>query len=545
MDINTILPDPKAIRLILIRPSSDSITLVIKAIATASVCPLCHCPSSRVHSRYIRMPADLPWHGIAIRLQLHSRKFFCQNSDCPRRIFCEPLPGVVARYSRHTLRLNQLLELIGFVIGGRPGSRAANKMAVKVSSDTLLRRVRSAAKADQPTPKVLGVDDWAFRRNKTYGTILVDLELHKVIDLLTDRDSQTLAQWLRQHPGIDIISRDRATAYAEAARTAAPLAQQVADRWHLLKNLIDAFERVLQNRSSSLGAAASVIAQAQVNSSPVIIEAGPTTMLSSRDGKEALESRKRRYARYKKAKRLYREGVSIRSIAKVMKMSRMTVYKYIEADCFPERAASRPRGSALNKYLSYIHRRWAEGCNNATQIWRELAEQVDKMLEAIVRLYLGGRRITLYEIPAKEELKIEKLDTVFRTPSPRRATWMFLKEEKELKEDERAFIEQLTKQCIEVKKARELAERFQKMIKQREADELDGWIEAAKASSIKEMVGFAEGLKKDREAVRGSLKYEWSNGQVEGQVNRLKLIKRQMYGRAKFDLLKARVLYRD
>jgi transposase len=545
MDINTLLPDTKAVRLILIQPSSDSITLVVKAIAATSVCPCCQSPSSRIHSRYVRTVADLPWHGIAIRLELHTRKFFCQRLDCPRRIFCERLPGVVATYARHTIRLNQLLELIGLVIGGQPGSRVANKMALKVSPDTLLRRVRTAAKSDHSTPKILGVDDWAFRRNKTYGTILVDLELRQVIDLLNGRDAQSLSDWLAKHPGVEIISRDRATAYAEAARTAAPPAQQVADRWHLLKNLTDAFERVLQNRSSALGTAASVITQAQVNSSPVIIEAGPTTMLSSRDGREAIESRERRYARYKKVMRLYRKAVSIRSIAKVMKMSRMTVYKYIQADCFPERAASRPRSSALNKYLSYIHRRWAEGCNNATQIWREIARQGYKGEEAMVRRYVGRLRIRLKALPSKEQFKIEKLDTVFRTPSPRSATWMFLKEEKELKEDEREFIDQLMRQCPEIKKSRELAEQFQKMIKQREVDRLDGWIEAAKASQIKEMVGFADGLKRDRKAVEGALRYEWSNGQVEGQVNRLKLIKRQMYGRAKFDLLKARVLYRD
>jgi transposase len=543
MDINTLLPDPKAVRLILIQPSSHLITLVVKAIADTSVCPLCHCPSNRVHSSYTRTVADLPWHGIAIRLRLHTRKFFCKQQHCPRRVFCERLPGVVATYARHSIRLNQLLELIGFVIGGQSGARAAAKMALKVSPDTLVRRVRRAAKPSYHTPGVLGVDDWAFRRNKTYGTILVDLELHKVIDLLPDRDAKTVAGWLEKHSGVEIISRDRATAYAEAARTAAPLAQQVADRWHLLKNLTEALERVLQNRSSVLGAAASVIAQAQVNSSPAVIEAGPTTMLSSRDGKQACESRKRRYTRYKKVMRLYRKGVSIRSIAKVMKMSRMTAYKYIEADCFPERAPSRSRGSALNKYLSYVHRRWAEGCNNATQMWREIVEQGYKGEEAMVRRYVGRLRVRLKALPAKEQLKIEKLDTAFRTPSPRGAVRLLLKEEKDLKEDERGFTDQLTQLCPEVNKAKELARRFQKMIKQREADELDGWIEAATASQVKELEGFAEGLKKDREAVRGSLQYEWSNGQVEGQVNRLKLIKRQMYGRAKFDLLKAKVLY--
>jgi transposase len=155
MDINTLLPDPQAVRLILIQPSSDSITLIVKTIAPSSVCPCCHSPSNRIHSRYVRTVADLPWHGIAIRLLLHTRKFFCQRLNCPKRIFCERLPGVVATYARHTTRLNQLLELIGFVVGGQPGSRVANKMTLKVSPDTLLRRVRTAAKSDHSTPRFL------------------------------------------------------------------------------------------------------------------------------------------------------------------------------------------------------------------------------------------------------------------------------------------------------------------------------------------------------------------------------------------------------
>lgn len=416
-------------------------------------------------------------------------------------------------------------------------------MALKVSPDTLLRRVRRAAVSDLPTPKVLGVDDWAFRRNKTYGTILVDLQRRQVIDLLNDRDAQTLSDWLSKHPGVEIISRDRATAYAEAVRTAAPSAVQVADRWHLLKNLTEALERVLQNRSSFLGAAASVITKAQIISSPAVIQSSPTTMLSSRNGDSSQESRKRRYARYKKVMRMYRQGESIRAIAKVMKMSRMTVYKYIRADCFPERAASRPRESGVTKYLPYVHKRWAEGCDNATQIWREILQLGYRGKEAMVRRYVGRLRVRVKALPTKEQIKIERLDSTFRTPSPRCAAWWLLKDEKDMKEDKQAFVAELSRLCPEMNKVRELAHRFQKMIKQREADEFEGWVEAARGSQIKEMEGFADGLNKDREAVTGAMQYEWSNGQVEGQVNRLKLIKRQMYGRAKFDLLKARVLY--
>ena len=227
-----------------------------------------------------------------------------------------------------------------------------------------------------------------------------------------------------------------------------------------------------------------------------------------------------------------------------MKMSRMTVYKYIRADGFPERARSQPQGSRLDEHLDYLHRRWAEGCHNATQIWREIVGQGYKGKEAMVRRYIGRLRVRLKMLPAKEEVKIEKLDTAFRTPSPRRAAWWVLKEESELEKDEQGFIDQLIKHCPEIEKARDLGRQFRTIIRQRGVDELEGWMKAATTSQIKEMAGFAEGLNKDREAVKGALEYEWSNGQVEGQVNRLKLIKRQMYGRAKFDLLKARVLYR-
>lgn len=543
MDINTLLPDPKAVRILLVQPSDDSITLLLKTISLTSLCPCCQHPSSRIHSRYTRRLADLPWHGIAVHLRLRTRKFFCDQPSCPRRIFCERIPSVAASYSRHTTRLNRLLELIGFVIGGQPGARYAKKMALKVSPDTLLRRVRRAARPTYNTPKVLGVDDWAFRRNKIYGTILVDLELRKVIDLLNDRDTHTLAQWLKQNSGIEIISRDRATAYAEAARSAAPKAVQVADRWHLLKNLTETVERVVQNRSSSLVAAADVIRQRQIISSPALIESGPTTMLSSRNGDSSKESRKRRYARYKKVMRLYRQGTSLRAIAIVMKMSRMTVYKYIESDGFPERALSRPRRSGLNKYLPYIHLRWAEGCHNATQIWREIVEQGYRGKPAMVRRYVGRLRVRVRGLRTKEQIKIERLESTFRTPSTICAAWWLLKEEKGLKEDQQAFVAELSRLCPEMKKVRELGCRFQKMIKQGDVDEFEGWVESARGSQVKEMEGFADGLNKDREAVRGALEYEWSNGQVEGQVNRLKLIKRQMYGRAKFDLLKARVLY--
>jgi len=248
MNTAALLADPTATRLVCIRPSLRPITLVVTTSALWAECPSCHRRSTRVHSRYVRRVADLPWHGIAVRLELHTRRFRCRNSLCAQRIFSERQPRVVAHYARKTVRLNAALELIGFAVGGEAGARLARELGLAVSPDTLLRRLRVASQKELTTPRIIGVDDFAFRRGQRYGTLLVDLVRRCPIDLLPDREAETLSAWLKAHPGIEIVTRDRSKTYASGITDGAPTAVQIADRWHLLKNLREALERLLKRQ---------------------------------------------------------------------------------------------------------------------------------------------------------------------------------------------------------------------------------------------------------------------------------------------------------
>lgn len=247
-----LLADPNLLKLEGIAPESGHVTLMIRSTQEASRCPCCSEVSTRIHSHYQRFPRDLPWQGVPVALKLIVRKFFCGNPCCERRIFCERLGTVLAPFARQTLRLVEASQAIGFSLGGEAGARTARLLGILSSPDTLLRRVRQHSLPAIEAPRVIGVDDWAYRKGERYGTLIVDLERHVPIELLPDREADTLTMWLKAHPDIEVVARDRASAYAEAVHHGAPQAVQVADRWHLLKNLQEAAQRFLTRQSNLL-----------------------------------------------------------------------------------------------------------------------------------------------------------------------------------------------------------------------------------------------------------------------------------------------------
>lgn len=251
----SLLPDPTNLHLLQIEAQDHRITMVVQTIAPEAACPLCERPSTTVHSRYTRLLADLPWLGYAVCLKLHLRRFFCKNAECHRKIFAERLPRVVAPYARRTLRLHDLFTLIGFAVGGEVGKKLVEGLKLSSSPDTLLRLIRATPEPSFPTPRILGVDDFAFRRRRTYGTILIDLEKRVPVDLLPDRESESLAKWLIAHPGVELVSRDRGGDYAKGIKEGAPDAVQTADRWHLLKNLSETMQHYFLRKPSQLKAA--------------------------------------------------------------------------------------------------------------------------------------------------------------------------------------------------------------------------------------------------------------------------------------------------
>jgi len=533
-----LLPDPNQLRLDWIDIEDQTLQLVVSPTSLHSACPDCSQESVRIHSHYTRKPADLPCSGLSVQLHLSIRRFFCDNPTCLRRTFTERLPKIVASFARRTERLVEAQRAIGFSDGGEAGARLTAKLGMPTSPDTLLRLINSAPEIEATCPRVLGVDDWAIRKRHTYGTILVDLERHQVVDLLPDRKPETLANWLSEHPGVEIISRDRGQEYIGGIAQGAPQVIQIADRFHLLQNLLEVVERLFKRIPNELRLAAAQCSgfrkeETESESSGSVKKGDDDT-----DAFQESEKPEKTYRqmRFEEVKKLQAQGCNRREIARRLGIDRRTVSKYFHLDAPPRRSLQNSSASKVLPHLDYLRKRWDEGCHNLKELLSEI--QGRGFTGSYASLYRAVHgRLGVGNLKTSKALTSKPI--VF---SPRQAAWVGLRPEESLRDQQIAFRQALCEVSEVASKACQLAQSFREMIEDRQSDKLEKWLQKAESSEIEEFERFADSLRVDYAAVKAALTYSWSNGQVEGQVNRLKLIKRQMYGRANFELLRKRVL---
>jgi transposase len=531
--LQSLLPSPR-LRLKSIDIQSERVAACTSTESGSAECPLCSQLSTRLHSTYQRVLQDLPLQGKVVELRIQVRRFRCQNKECRRKTFVEQVPGVTVKRARQTERFAETIRVVGYALGGEAGCRLAKRIGMSVSADTVLRRVTQSAIHIAGEPRRIGVDDWAWRKGQRYGTIVVDLEAGCPIDLLPDRSSDTLAQWLKQYPSIELISRDRAEAYGDGARKGAPQAIQVVDRFHLVCNLTAAVERVLERKRSVLA----LVNQADPEPPPVVVEPKPVSPTRAMTRSQA--ARQRRLERYDQIVALYRQGMSQQAISKSLHMGRKTIRRFLRADQFPERAKPRRSPPQANEFRDYLEQRWREGCHNATTLWREIQGQGYSGCRNGVAKLVSGWRTT----PARSSNRqsVTKAKPRPRPLSPRQVAMLLTRRTEKLTDAEQTLLLRIHNHCPESTILGTLAQNFSSVLRNKDAAALQPWIENAAATGLPEIKTFCDGLLRDDEAVKAAISMRWSNGPVEGHVHRLKLIKRQMYGRASFNLLRARVL---
>lgn len=530
------------------RSGVSGLTISARSRRDAARCPDCRHRSTAVHGYYCRRPADLPLLGRRVRLELRVRRFSCTTASCRRRTFGEQLPTLVAPRAQRTRRLVRAQSRIGVALGGETGARLARHLAMPTSAATILRLVRRTPLPSAPSAAVIGADDWAMRKRQRYGTIIVDLERRCALDLLPDRTADTLSLWLRDRPGITVVARDRSPEYARGIAAGAPDAVQTADRWHLLYNVRQMVDRWAAAAHGRLRLLPGIANDAGA------VRAKPFPRTRS-DMLVAHDSRARRLAAYDDVRQRYLAGDTLLAIGRATGFARSTVRNYAYAEAFPERAARAPGPSMIDSYRPHLEARLADGCENAAELWREITEMGYAGTKKQVNRWLQERRAT----PARRTpycwRNAPVADGPSRTagalPSPKQLAWLITKQPDALTPDEAAAIATI-QQDPEAARVCDLVRRFVDLVRSCsiQADqsgtdptgEFDRWIADATACGIRAVETFANGLAQDGNAVRAALAMPWSNGQAEGQITKRKLLKRSMYGRAKLDLLRQRLL---
>lgn len=534
-----------------VQTEPEHITITMQPQSNSASCPRCGEISTRIHSSYTRSPHDVPLAERLVRIIIQVRRFRCPNPLCGTSTFAERLPQLLAPYAQRTLRLQRALVQLGLALGGAAGARTANHLYLPTSRNTVLRLVQRLPPPTVTTPRVLGVDDFAFRKGKRYGTILLDLERRCPIDLLPERSASSLETWLKAHPGVQVIARDRGPEYIRGTTAGAPQAIQVADRFHLLVNLREALERVIDRERTHLRVHLSMSPRVPEDDAPH--DAVPVRS-RRRTGLEAGmrgERREHRMTRYETVQQLHQQGKTKSQIARELGLSRWLVRRFVEAEQFPERAPKRPQRSILTPFESILRKHWQQGEQTIPVLFGLLQSAGYTGSIHTVRRWVQQRRHepaahtkpahrATYTVAPQERAARGAAQQL--VPATRQLVWLLLNPAEDLSHEDNHLLGVLLQEPS-IAAAYALAQRFLGIVRHHKLADFDRWRKDCANSGVADMATFAQGLQQDGAAVRAALTLPWSTGQVEGHITRLKLVKRQMYGRAGFPLLRQRILH--
>lgn len=573
---SALLPLPQGLCTTAIEKEETALLIHVLSTRETACCPLCAVESDAVHSRYQRRLSDLPCAGQPVGLRLIVRKFFCKNPLCTRKIFTERLPAFVEPWAQMTLRLKEAIAALGFATSGRLGARLGARLGITTSWMSILRGVMAFQEASPHPVTVLGIDDFSFKRGRRFGTILVDLSTHQVIDLLPERKSESAAAWMQGQPTLRYVSRDRGQDSTIASREGAPQAVAIADRFHSRKNFVEAlspeisrcYKHLRQTQMvptlDSMGQAPDtereqkrvqrqahqskrfeqVKALLSQGGSPKEIASQlgiPERTVSRWRGQEDCpahqpepKERTERLRRFEQAKTLRSQGMTHQEIAQHLEVAVRTVQYWLARESCPHSQPRRKPPSLFDPFVPYVLSRLSQGCRAIQLIYAEIQQQG----------YRGSIR-TLYRFVHSWREPSPSLPTpsVFDQISVRKATWLIARPYEHLKADERSNLRVICEACSDLAALHILAQSFGQIVRKREGHRLDEWMQKVKESHFCDLKRFTTGLQRDQEEILAGLTLVYSNGQVEGFVSKLKLIKRQSYGRASFPLLRQRVLH--
>jgi transposase len=515
----TLFPQLEGLDIVCVEDLGDDGIVITAATRTASAaCRRCGQASSSGHGRYPRRLRDLPCGGRPVQVLVAARRFRCTAPGCPAATFAEQVPGLTAFYQRRTPGLRAMLEATALALAGRAGARLAAAAAAPATRHALIRLVRAMPDPDPGQVTVLGADDVAVRRGHRYATVLVDMGTRDVIDLVPGRNGDVLADWLRAHPGVTVICRDRAGGYADGAARGAPAAVQVADRWHLWHNLCGHAEKTAARHRGCLREPAEDPGQAAARQQA----AGAALASAVRE-------------RYEKVRALRAQGHGPAAIARATGMPRQSVARYLNSDGPGELLSAITSGppSALDPHKPYLGRRWAEGCRSATALHAEIRDRGYRGSYRALAAYLQPFRTAAAAPPAAPE-----------PPAARDIARWILTRPDSLADDDLRELARARDKCPHLDALAGHVAEFAKMLTGLHGDRLDDWLAAVEDDDGQhELHSFARGIRRDHDAVRNGLTLPWNSGPVEGNNCKIKHIKRIMYGRANFDLLRKMALH--